>query len=71
VVRKHNYQLDLLTGLQWFIAAMALQITIGILTILSSVNIVVAPLHQAGAIALLDLSIYFINRFRALDLKVS
>ena len=69
MVRKHNYQLDLLTGLQWFIAAVALQITIGILTILSSVNIVVALLHQAGAIALLALSIYFIHSFLGLELK--
>ena len=67
VVRKNNYQPDLLKGLQWFIAAVSLQIILGILTILSYVNIVVALLHQAGAIALFALSIYFIHRFRALD----
>jgi len=67
VVRKNNYPPDLLKGLQWFIAAVSLQIILGILTILSYVNIVVALLHQAGAIALFVLSIYFIHRFRAVD----
>src|SRR5215216_2001253 len=67
VVRKNNYQPDLFNGLQWFVAAVSLQIILGILTILSYVNIVAALLHQAGAIALFALSIYFIHRFRALD----
>src|SRR5215216_386167 len=67
VVRKNNYQPDLFNGLQWFVAAVSLQIILGILTILSYVNIVVALLHQAGAIALFALSIYFIHRFRAMD----
>jgi cytochrome c oxidase assembly protein subunit 15 len=42
VVRKYNYQSDLFKGLQWFIAAVSLQIILGILTILSYVNVVVA-----------------------------
>ena len=69
VVRKNNYPSDLVQGLGWLIAAVLLQITLGIFTILSSVNIVVALLHQAGAIALFTLAIYFIHRFRALDTK--
>ena len=69
VVRKNNYQSDLLQGLGWFIGAVSLQIVLGILTVLSYVNIVVALLHQAGAIALFALAIYFIHRFRALDAK--
>ncbi len=69
VARKHNYQSDLFNGLQWLIAAVSLQIILGILTILSYVNIVIALLHQAGAIALFALGIYFIHRFRALDGK--
>ena len=67
VVRKNNFKLDLLKGLQWFIAAVVVQITLGILTILSYVNITIALLHQAGAIGLFVLTIYFIHRFRALD----
>src|SRR5215204_3682395 len=56
VVRKNNYQPDLFKGLQWLIAAVVLQIILGIFTILSYVNIVVALLHQAGAIALFALA---------------
>jgi cytochrome c oxidase assembly protein subunit 15 len=67
IVRKNNHQSDLLKGLGWFIGAVTLQIVLGILTILSYVNIVVALLHQAGAIALFALAIFFIHRFRALD----
>jgi len=66
-VRKNNYQSDLLKGLQWLIGAVSLQIVLGVLTILSYVNIVIALLHQAGAIALFAVAIYFIHRFRALD----
>lgn len=69
VVRKNNYQSDLLKGLGWFIGAVSLQIVLGILTVLSYVNIVIALLHQAGAIALFAITIYFIHRFRALDEK--
>jgi heme a synthase len=67
IVRKNKYQPDLLQGLQWLVAAVVLQIILGILTVLSYVNIVIALLHQAGAIALFALAIYFIHRFRALD----
>ena len=67
VVRKTNYQSDLVKGLQWLIAAVSLQIILGILTIVSYVNIVIALMHQAGAIVLFVLSIYFIHRFRSLD----
>jgi cytochrome c oxidase assembly protein subunit 15 len=69
MVRKNKYQNDLVKGLGWFIGAVSLQIILGILTVLSYVNIVVALLHQAGAIALFAITIYFIQRFRALDAK--
>jgi len=69
IVRQKNYQNDLYDGLQWLIAAVSLQIILGIFTILSYVNIVVALMHQAGAIVLFALAIYFIHRFRALDIK--
>ena len=69
IVRKTNYQSDIYTGWQWLVAAVSLQIILGILTILSYVNIVVALLHQAGAITLFVLTVYFIHRFRAWDTK--
>jgi heme a synthase len=67
LVRKQNYPRDIQNGLLWLIGAVALQITLGVLTILSYVNIVIALLHQANALLLFSLSILIIHRFRALD----
>jgi cytochrome c oxidase assembly protein subunit 15 len=66
-VKKQNYPQDIQTGLKWLIGVVALQITLGVLTILSYVNIVIALIHQANALLLFSLAIYFIHRFRALD----
>lgn len=67
VIRRQNYPADIQKGFKWLIGVLVLQITLGVLTILSYVNIVVALLHQANAILLLGLTIFFIHRFRALD----
>ena len=67
VVKKQNYPADIQNGLKWLIGVVALQITLGVLTILSYVNIVIALTHQANAILLFGLAVYFIHRFRALD----
>ena len=69
VVKKQNYPEDIQKGLLWLIGIVALQIALGILTILSYVNIVLALTHQANAIVLFGLAVYFIHRFRALDAK--
>ncbi len=69
VVKKQNYPADIQNGLKWLIGVVALQITLGVLTILSYVNIVIALIHQANAIFLFGLAVYFIHRFRALDAK--
>lgn len=69
IVKKQNYPADIQNGLKWLIGVVALQITLGVLTILSYVNIVIALLHQANAILLVGLAVYFIHRFRALDRK--
>jgi heme a synthase len=66
-VRKQNYPTDIQNGVKWLIGVILLQIVLGILTVLSFVNIGVALLHQANAVILLGLSVYFIHRFRALD----
>jgi cytochrome c oxidase assembly protein subunit 15 len=68
-VKKQNYPREIQTALAWLIGIVALQITLGVLTILSYVNIVVALMHQANALLLFALSVYFIHRFRALDGK--
>ena len=69
--KKLNYPADILNGLRWLILVVALQITLGVLTILSYVNIIVALLHQANAILLLGLAIYFIHRLRAQDYELA
>lgn len=71
VIRKQNYPADIQKGLLWLTGVVALQITLGVWTILSYVNIAIALIHQANAIVLLGLAVYFIHRFRALDEKVS
>jgi cytochrome c oxidase assembly protein subunit 15 len=68
LVNKLNYPSDIKNGLRILIGVAALQITLGVLVILSYVNIVIALLHQANAILLFVLAIYFIHRFRALDI---
>lgn len=67
IVKKQNYPADIQTGLKWLVGIVALQIALGVLTIQSFVNIVVALFHQANAIVLFGLAVYFIHRFRALD----
>lgn len=67
--KKRNYPRDILNGLLWLTGAVALQITLGVLTILSYVNIVVALIHQANALLLFALGVYFIHRLRAFDLE--
>jgi cytochrome c oxidase assembly protein subunit 15 len=67
VVKKQNYPADIQNGLKWLVGIVALQIGLGILTVLSFVNLWVALIHQANAIVLFALGIYLIHRFRALD----
>ncbi len=67
--KKLNHPQDIQNGLKWLIGIVVLQITLGVLTVLSFVNIVIALIHQANAIVLFALAIYFIHRFRALDAK--
>lgn len=65
--RKQNYLGEIKNGMWLLLGIVALQITLGVLTVLSFVNIVIALLHQATAIGLFALGVYFNHRFRALD----
>jgi cytochrome c oxidase assembly protein subunit 15 len=58
---------EIKNGLNWLLGLVALQITLGILTVILHVQIVIASAHQAGAISLFALTIYFIHRLRAAD----
>ena len=67
IAKKQNYPGEILNGLVWLTAAVTLQIALGVLTVLSYVNIVLALIHQANALLLFGLAVYFIHRLRALD----
>jgi len=67
--KKQNYPPEILNGLLLLTGAVALQITLGVLTILSYVNIGIALIHQANALVLFALAIYFIHRLRALNIN--
>ncbi len=69
IVKRQNYPRQIETGLLWLVGAVVLQITLGILTIVSNVNIVLALLHQANALILFTLGVYFIHRLRAIDFE--
>jgi len=65
--RKQSYSVEIKNGLNLLLALVAFQILLGILTVVLRVPIVIALAHQAGALSLFALMIYFIHRFRAMD----
>jgi cytochrome c oxidase assembly protein subunit 15 len=67
LAKKQGYPREILNGLLWLTGVVALQITLGVLTVLSYVNIWVALIHQANALLLFALGVYFIHRLRAFD----
>jgi cytochrome c oxidase assembly protein subunit 15 len=67
LARRLNYPREIRSGLAGLTALVAAQILLGILTILTRVQIAVALIHQAYALALFALAVFFIHRFRALD----
>lgn len=56
-------------GINWLLTAVLFQFLLGVLTILSQVNIVLASLHQIGAFFLFSVSIYLIYHFRTASQK--
>jgi cytochrome c oxidase assembly protein subunit 15 len=65
--RKQSKSAEIKNGLTWLLMLVIVQIVLGILTIVLHVEIAIALAHQAGALSLFALMIYFIHRFRALD----
>lgn len=65
--RRAGYGRDILNGLLALIALVVVQITLGVLVVVFYVPISLALAHQAAALALFGLSVYFIHRLRALD----
>ena len=65
--RRNNDSIEIKNGLSWLLGLVFFQIILGIFTVLLHVQIVIALAHQAGALALFALLIYFIHRLRAED----
>ena len=64
--RLNNFQRK---GINWLLTAVLFQFLLGVLTILSQVNIVLASLHQIGAFFLFSVSIYLIYHFKTATQK--
>ena len=65
--RNKNYPYEIRKGLVWAVGIVALQILLGILTVIANIQIAIALLHQANAILLFGASLFLIHRFRAFD----
>jgi heme a synthase len=65
--RKESYSIEIKNGLTWLLGLVIFQIILGILTVMLRVQIAIALAHQAGALALFVLTIYFMHRLRAMD----
>jgi heme a synthase len=65
--RKRRDLIEIKNVLNWLLGLVILQIILGILTVIFHVQIAIALAHQAGAIAMFTLLIYFIHRLRAID----
>ena len=66
-VRKQNNSAEIKNGLNWLLGLVAFQILLGILTVILHVQIAIALAHQAGALSLFALMIYFMHRLRVMD----
>jgi cytochrome c oxidase assembly protein subunit 15 len=67
--RKQRDSIEIRHGLHWLLGLVTFQIVLGILTVILRVQIVIALAHQAGAIGLFAVTIYFIHRLRTMDAK--
>ena len=66
-IRKQNFPAEIMNGIHLTIVLVIVQIVLGILVILFNVNIALALIHQANAIALFAATIYVLHRLRAAD----
>jgi len=64
---KHSNSDEIRNGLNWLLGLVIFQIVLGILTVVLHVQIAIALAHQAGALALFALMIYFIHRLKDFD----
>jgi len=65
--RRQSLSVEINAGLNWLLGLVAFQIVLGILTVVLRVPPAIALAHQAGALSLFALLIYFIHRLRVWD----
>ncbi len=65
--RKENVPGEILNGLLWTLGVVAIQIILGVLTVLTHVHIVIALVHQMTAVVLFGLAIFTLHRLRERD----
>ncbi len=66
-IQRQNYPADIMAGIHAVIALVVVQVGLGILVIVSHIEIALALIHQANAIALFCATVYLLHRFRAAD----
>lgn len=65
--KRRNHPPEIVRGLGWLMVAVTTQIVLGILVVLFNVNIAAASIHQAGAVALFWLAVFFLHRLRSVS----
>lgn len=65
--RKENYPGEILNGMLWALGVVMIQITLGVLTVLTNVQILIALMHQMTAVVLFGLAIFILHRLREKD----
>ena len=71
LIHKQKYAPDVMNGINLVVILVILQIILGILVLHYHVEIVIALLHQANAIALFGAMVYVVNRLYATDRRLS
>jgi heme a synthase len=71
LIHKQKYAPDVMNGINLVVILVILQIILGVLVLHYHVEIVVALLHQANAIALFAAMVYVLNRLYATDRRLS
>ncbi len=69
VVRRQRPGMEVASGMRILLPLVVLQIILGISVVISNVEIAIALLHQANALALFVVVIYVLNRLRAADAR--
>ncbi len=69
LIRKQNFSAEVMKGINLTLVLVVVQIVLGILVIWHHVNIALALIHQANALALFAATIFVLHRLRAADAK--